>query len=275
LILSGFTSSSNIHPPLIFAGYNGSTAPTTSCIAFASWKHNGSTGRVVLADAEISSQWSNGTTPLITLLGGGNLGIGTTAPTSKLHVAGNSSPSITIDNTLATGYSRLLLKNTVVTGDTDGIFFNGSAETGLGGAGSFKLKATTGPIAFHTATVTNAISLAQAGDVTISQMVTAATFSLSGFSRISSAVNGNIALYNNGLSTFGLLQFGGTTSSFPALKRSTTYLQARLADDSAFAPIQGKLTTDTAYTGTTVVPTGFITLYDSTGTAYKVPCVAA
>ena len=88
LILSGFTSSSNIHPPLIFAGYNGSTAPTTSCIAFASWKHNGSTGRVVLADAEISSQWSNGTTPLITLLGGGNLGIGTTAPSSKLEVVG-------------------------------------------------------------------------------------------------------------------------------------------------------------------------------------------
>jgi hypothetical protein len=70
-------------------------------------------------------------------------------------------------------------------------------------------------------------------------------------------------------------QLGGTSNLFPSLKRSTTYLQARLADDSAFAPIQGKLTTDTAYTGTTVVPTGFITLYDSTGTAYKVPCVAA
>jgi hypothetical protein len=80
---------------------------------------------------------------------------------------------------------------------------------------------------------------------------------------------------NNTTITTGLVRFSGATSSFPALKRSTIYLQARLADDSAFAPIQGKLTTDTAYTGTTVVPTGFITLYDSTGTAYKVPCVAA
>lgn len=37
---------------------------------------------------------------------------------------------------------------------------------------------------------------------------------------------------------FGLLSFGGTTSSFPALKRSSTTLQARLADDSAFANIE-------------------------------------
>jgi hypothetical protein len=69
------------------------------------------------------------------------------------------------------------------------------------------------------------------------------------------------------------MQFAGTTSAFPAIKRSTTSLQARLADDSAFTNIQGKLTTDTAYTATVVVPTGFLTLYDSTGTAYRVPCV--
>jgi len=65
--------------------------------------------------------------------------------------------------------------------------------------------------------------------------------------------------------------FAGT-SSFPALKRSSTTLQVRLADDSGFAPIQGKLTTETAYTASVIVPTGYVTLYDSTGTAYKVAC---
>lgn len=40
------------------------------------------------------------------------------------------------------------------------------------------------------------------------------------------------------LSTGGLVQFAGTTSSFPALKRSSTALQVRLADDSAFAPLE-------------------------------------
>lgn len=67
--------------------------------------------------------------------------------------------------------------------------------------------------------------------------------------------------------------FFGTTSSFPAIKRSTTSLQVRLADDSAFTNIQGKLTTDTAYTAGAVVATGYLTLFDSTGTAYRVPCL--
>jgi hypothetical protein len=69
-----------------------------------------------------------------------------------------------------------------------------------------------------------------------------------------------------------LVQFGGTSASFPALKRSSTTLQARLADDSAFAPIQGKLTTDTAFTSGAITDTGYIVLYDSTGAAYKVAC---
>jgi hypothetical protein len=75
-------------------------------------------------------------------------------------------------------------------------------------------------------------------------------------------------------SGFGRLQFGGTTSSFPALKRDTTSLQARLADDSAFTNIQGKLTTETAYTAGAPTATGYIIIYDSTGTAYRVPAVA-
>lgn len=73
---------------------------------------------------------------------------------------------------------------------------------------------------------------------------------------------------------FNRLTFGGATSSFPAIKRSTTSLQARLADDSAFTNIQGKLTTDTARTAGDPSTDGYLVIYDSTGTAYKVPCVA-
>ena len=83
--------------------------------------------------------------------------------------------------------------------------------------------------------------------------------------------DGNLTLQNNAQNSFGLLQLGGTTSSFPALKRSTTTLQARLADDSAFASVQGKLTTDNAYTANALLTvSGYVTIYDSTGTAYKV-----
>jgi len=57
-------------------------------------------------------------------------------------------------------------------------------------------------------------------------------------SRMFSDANGNIRFSNSALTDFGLLQFGGTSSSFPAIKRSTTTLQVRLADDSGFAFIE-------------------------------------
>lgn len=47
--------------------------------------------------------------------------------------------------------------------------------------------------------------------------------------------DGVIILWNSAQSGFGLLKFGGTTSSFPALKQSSATLQVRLADDSANA----------------------------------------
>lgn len=55
------------------------------------------------------------------------------------------------------------------------------------------------------------------------------SFSLSGPS------SGVITLNNWGGGDFNRIQFGGTTSSFPSLKRSLTTLQVRLADDSAYA----------------------------------------
>ena len=75
-----------------------------------------------------------------------------------------------------------------------------------------------------------------------------------------------------GTAATSYISFGGVANTSPALKRSTTYLQARLADDSAFAPIQGKLTTDTAFTAGAITDTGYIVLYDSAGVAYKVAC---
>jgi hypothetical protein len=99
-------------------------------------------------------------------------------------------------------------------------------------------------------------------------------FNVGGATALSSSAAGVVTMADLGATnTTPRITLGGTTSSFPAIKRSTTSLQARLADDSAFTNIQGKLTTDTAYTATVVVPTGFLTLYDSTGTAYRVPCV--
>lgn len=53
--------------------------------------------------------------------------------------------------------------------------------------------------------------------------------------KIKSSGGGLIELFNNAETDFSRLNFGGTTSSFPAIRRTTTALNIRLADDSADA----------------------------------------
>lgn len=55
--------------------------------------------------------------------------------------------------------------------------------------------------------------------------------------RITSDSDGVLKLQDNAASNFSRLQFGGTTSSFPALKRSAAGIDVRLADDSAYAAL--------------------------------------
>ena len=52
-------------------------------------------------------------------------------------------------------------------------------------------------------------------------------------SGLKSPSDGVLTIWNSAETDFSRLQFGGTTSSFPALKRSGTTLQVRLGDDSA------------------------------------------
>lgn len=79
--------------------------------------------------------------------------------------------------------------------------------------------------------------------------------------------------------TGGMIKLMGETSSFPAFKRSSAVVQARLADDSAFAQIQGKLTTDAnATTGLTAgvlsaLTNASITVTDASGQVYRVPVI--
>jgi hypothetical protein len=69
------------------------------------------------------------------------------------------------------------------------------------------------------------------------------------------------------------IQFGGSTASFPAMKRLATVLQSRLADDSDFAPLQGQLRTHANAATETITATRTLVLFDAAGAAYKVPCV--
>jgi hypothetical protein len=150
--------------------------------------------------------------------------------------------------------------------------------TEAGGTGSARA------LEFQTNGVTR-VTISTAGTLTTTASIVAGNnvgaagtgnFSLAGRLLIRSTANASAYFSGVGSqdSNFDLLGFGGTTSSFPALKRDTTTLQVKLADDSAFAAIQGKLTTETAYTAGAPTATGYLVLYDSAGTAYKVPAEA-
>lgn len=59
----------------------------------------------------------------------------------------------------------------------------------------------------------------------------------SGRSQFRSSADGIITATNNAQTDFNRLNLGGTSASFPALKRSSTTIVFRLADDSADAPV--------------------------------------
>jgi hypothetical protein len=84
--------------------------------------------------------------------------------------------------------------------------------------------------------------------------------------------DGVMLLTNYAGTSFSILNLGPATSSFVAIKRNSQTITARLGDDSAYSLLQGKLRTETAYAAGVVAPTGTITIYDSTGTAYRVSC---
>jgi len=89
-----------------------------------------------------------------------------------------------------------------------------------------------------------------ANDVTAqNDIIGTRSFVTVGKSILESITNGNFTLFNAAKTAFSLLQFGGVTNLFPALKRSATVLEVRLADDSAYANIRAAiLVTEAAVT---------------------------
>jgi len=210
--------------------------------------------------------------------------IGNTTPAAGSFTTLNASGETELVNgTNAAGPLRVYNTFTSATNHERGFLrwssnvFQIGAEAGSGGGTARDLEFLTNGITrltINTAgTATFSASLSAANFITAG---TNAALNVSGKFALSSPVNASITMAGIGSQSanFDLLRFGGASSSYPALKRDTTTLQARLADDSAFTAIQGKLTTETAYTAGAPSATGYLVLYDSNGTAYKVPAEA-
>ena len=86
------------------------------------------------------------------------------------------------------------------------------------------------------------------GDAVLPGYVFANVLAAGGGNVVIKATSGGImAIYDGTENNFDRLQFGGTTSLYPALKRSTTNLEVKLADDSAYTGLNsGLLTTNVA-----------------------------
>lgn len=120
-----------------------------------------------------------------------------------------------------------------------------------------------------------AITLTTSGVVNLNGVVT----QLASAVEFYTPASGVLRLSDTSHTDFARLCFGGTSSSYPALKRNSAILQGRLADDSAFCQIQGKLTTDAnASTGLSAgvlaaLTNASITITDASGQVYRVPCI--
>lgn len=102
-----------------------------------------------------------------------------------------------------------------------GIIFNSATGTLiLGGAGHYTLQSATGAIGFQ------------------------------GRGNMKALSDGVWRITSNSEADFGRLQLGGSTSSFPSIKRSGAAVHARLADDTAFADMVFRVPTANPGPGT-------------------------
>lgn len=160
---------------------------------------------------------------------------------------------------------------------------------------------------FSALTLTTTSNTANTSGIVSGSSVQSANSSTFGFrwgstgSRLyTGGTDGVIVLGNAAATGFTQLMFGGSTASFPSLKRTTTTLAARLADDSADSPFtaaagtfSGLLTGSAGVTvasgqalklgnaATTGLAAGVlaattnatVVVTDSAGQVYRVPCI--
>ncbi len=203
---------------------NGSSTLQNFSAQYASTTQIGSTGQAYFATS------------------GGNVGIGTTNPAGKLDVAGG---------TLTTTVTPVI--NTTVTWNDSGTSHRGiklNVTDTSSAAASLLLDLQVGSSGVFTVRKDGKVNSASDFVGVNHEAVASASFFFTGRSVIRSATNGDFTFSNNAETGFGKLNLGGTTSSFPAIKRNGTAINFRLADDSA----------DAGITAGTVLATGSTTL---------------
>lgn len=156
---------------------------------------------------------------------------------------GSSAQSFSVYNVAGTDYERGVFDWQT----TAGVLTIGTQKGGAGSAGNIDI--VVGGVRKLDYGITNSGNWTSAaqfrapGLVSTGFVVAAASswYYWTGRGGVSAPSDGVIKLGNEADTSFDRLQFGGTTSSFPAIKRRTTTLEARLADDSAITTLVGAM----------------------------------
>ncbi|MGN6416152.1 MAG: GDSL-type esterase/lipase family protein [Pseudobacter sp.] len=210
----------------------------------------------------------------------GQLGIGTNSQASKLHIQTGSLGAYTTSTTpnsagiilstptaaanSAQQYGPSLVFRSNGWGTTAGTsqpvdwMVTNKATQGATPTSSLAFKISINGGSYSEAASIRGDGVIFAGGVSATGGLTGSTITAGSTSNITwstrsvmtSPADGNIRLTNAAATDFGLLQFGGTTSSFPAWQRSGTGLIARLADNSANTSITASGLTLSGLTGT-------------------------
>lgn len=230
-------------------GIIGATNPAdgTPAVYFDGCKANGATIQA-MAPLETVFRLDTGGTGLLTVLGNGNVGMGVMNPGARLHIV--QAP--------LTGASVAYLYHTVT--------WNNAATTFTGLYSDVTNTASVATSLLFDFRVNGAtrLSLDVQGNLNTQQINTAGSvyvgstnwFGFNNRSLFASSADGIMTISNYATTSFNRLNFGGNTSSFPSIRRTTTALNFRLADDSADAGITAlSLLLSAPGTGATDVPT--------------------
>jgi hypothetical protein len=148
------------------------------------------------------------------------------------------------------------------TGTITGIFLN-ATETALNGMThnlmDFQVGGSSKFLVSRTGTTTITGSLLASSSVSCSEIA------FQGLGNIRGISDGVFRLTNNADNNFNRLQFGGTTSSFPSIERSTTFLNFKLADNSNYCQYVGRVGNFTTTNKNAIVtPLAGLLVYDTT-----------
>jgi hypothetical protein len=183
------------------------------------------------ATSTIAGGFAVGTSQFVVQQNSGNVGIGNSNPTAKLYLSGSMKFA---------GGGQVIS----VDADNSNIVIAGGDPNSVGYGGNIRLygasHATNPNVTSILTGGTERLRVDGGGNIGVGTTTPWGQFSINPNalgSGVPEFVVGSSTATHFAITGSGLIQIGGTSSSFPALKRNGTALEARLADDSGYTSL--------------------------------------